>query len=148
MIFVQGANDLKLVMVNRGHSWLRSKEGQAALALNQPENGYKILDEAAMQKLLDTFEAKGVNAISSPWEASDDRYLQRGQGGSPEVKGVLFVEDNGVRRKAVGVRPEGRGDAGGIQRYGVFVEGKAAFLLFWETVSKLDFPGAGASVAP
>lgn len=129
-----------MIMVNEGHSGLKTPKGQLAIALNDASQPFKILDEQRMDNLLASFNNYGLARVATTFERGDERYFGGDGGGTERYRGILYVEDNGVRSKVVGVRAMGESDLAGQDRYKVYSELKAIFSAWFNEVSQAQLP--------
>lgn len=147
VIFYQAKNSVAMILVNRGHSGLKSEQGRLNIALGNPHQSFKALDEDAMESLLKNLGAKGFDAGSSEFVRGDERYFDPRADGSDGYRGIFYVEDNGRRSKMLGLRPQGFNDVQGQRRYQDFSDLKTILLIYWDGVSKSEMPSSD-SVSP
>ncbi len=140
IVYAHGTVPQTFITVNAGHLGLADAKGRFAIALGRRTQGFKVLDEAMVDRLLESLQGKGFDAAATTFVEGDEALLL-GQGSLPErFRGTVYVEIDGVRRKLVGLRPASRDDESGQDRLRRFTEIRMTAITFWDMKGQTDYP--------
>lgn len=145
IVYAHGTNPQTFITVNASHPGLADAKGRLAIALGRRTQGFKVLDDVAIDRLLASLTGKGFDADATEFVPGDEA-LVTGSGSLPErFRGTVYVELDGVRRKLVGVRPNGRDDQAGQERLRRFTEIRMTAITFWDMKGQTDYPNPNSA---
>jgi hypothetical protein len=134
------------ILVNEGHRGRATPEGQQRIALNNPHQSYKVLSEVEMDALLESLENRGFARGATAFVPGDEQYFQPQGVGSDRYRGIVYVEEQGVRRKLLGYRPAGPADVDGASMYELFIDAKALCVRWFRDQPRSEQPMQGAGL--
>ncbi|MSR73948.1 MAG: hypothetical protein EXS14_00530 [Planctomycetes bacterium] len=145
IVYMHGSTRQHFIVVNAGHSWLADSKTRLAIALGKRTQGFKVLPEATIDRLLESLNGKSFEKESSPFVAGDESVLL-GQGSLPErFRGTLYVEIDGQRSKVIGTTPSDRTDELGQERLRRFTELRMTAITFWDMKGQTDYPNPSSA---
>ena len=142
IVLKQAKNDTYFIMANMDHESRQTPQGRLALALGNPNLGYRVKTDKSIDALLRSFETYNHRLIIEPWQESDTRYLRAKDGSIPGFRGIIVVENDGQRYKMMGRRPNGLNDVLGQQKYATFSELKQLILGWYTSEGAIEQPNS------
>lgn len=124
IILRQAKSDTTFVLVNRANSKRQTHAGRLAITNGDEGLTYKALSEKEIDNLLISLEKVGIQTIKEPIAAGDESAFTMTSSQMQSLTGMVVIENNGERYKAVGVRPMGSADPAMQQKLKVFTDVK------------------------